>query len=142
MSAAANPDWTISRKTRVRAKSLRRNATDAERILWSALRAHRLRGSSFRRQVPIGSYIADFVCHTAKLVIEIDGGQHFSTEGERHDARRSTYFASKGFRVLRFSNLDIMTNRDGVIEAIASQIKSATAITPPPYPSPARGGGE
>ena len=117
-----HPDWKVSAHLRANARVLRRNSTDAERILWSELRDHRLNGSSFRRQVPIESYIADFVCHAAKLVIELDGGQHFSDEGERADARRSTLIEARGFKVLRFSNHDVMTNRVGVLETIASAI--------------------
>src|SRR5262245_17713034 len=78
-----HPDWKVSPQLRANARALRRNSTDAERILWSQLRANRLNGTSFRRQAPIETYVADFVCHAAKLVIEIDGGQHFSDEGER-----------------------------------------------------------
>jgi very-short-patch-repair endonuclease len=70
------PKWKVSPKLRSNARALRKNSTDAERILWSELRDHRLSGASFRRQVPIANYIADFVCHSAKLVIELDGGQH------------------------------------------------------------------
>ncbi|MFK4511778.1 very-short-patch-repair endonuclease [Bradyrhizobium daqingense] len=117
-----HPDWKISPKLRANARALRRDSTDAERILWSELRAARLNGASFRRQVPIDRYIADFICHAAKLVIELDGGQHFSDEGERADARRSAALEAKGFKVLRFSNLDVMTNRGGVLETIATTI--------------------
>ena len=115
-----HPDWKVSPQLRANARALRRNSTDAERILWSQLRANRLNGTSFRRQAPIETYVADFVCHAAKLVIEIDGGQHFSDEGERADARRSAVIEAKGFKVLRFSNHDVMTNRVGVLEAIAA----------------------
>src|SRR5262249_37113504 len=76
---AKSPSWHVSTKQRVRARSLRTNSTDAERIIWSALRAHRMNGASFRRQTPIGPYVVDFVCHAARLVIEIDGGQHFES---------------------------------------------------------------
>ncbi|WP_201723778.1 endonuclease domain-containing protein [Bradyrhizobium sacchari] len=117
-----HPDWKISGRLHANARALRRNSTDAERILWSELRAGRLNGASFRRQVPIENYIADFVCHAAKLVIELDGGQHFSDEGERADARRSGAIEAKGFKVLRFSNLDVMTNRGGVLEIIATTV--------------------
>ena len=78
-----HPDWNVSDKLRSNARALRKNSTDVERILWSELRGHRLNGASFRRQVPIESYVADFVCHAAKLVIELDGGQHYSDQGER-----------------------------------------------------------
>ena len=94
--------WHVSTKQRIRARSLRVNSTDTERIIWSALRGHRMNGATFRRQTPIGPYIVDFVCHAAKLVIEIDGGQHFESRQEQRDARRDAYLANKGFRVLRF----------------------------------------
>ncbi len=117
-----HPDWKVPAKLRANARALRRNSTDAERILWSELRGGRLNGASFRRQVPIENYVADFICHAAKLVIELDGGQHFSDEGERADARRSAVIEAKGFKVLRFSNLDVMINRAGVLETIATTI--------------------
>jgi len=93
-----------------------------ERILWSELRDHRLQGAAFRRQVPIENYVADFVCHAAKLVIELDGGQHYSDKGERADARRSAAIEARGFKVLRFSNLDVTSNRSGVLETIAAAV--------------------
>ncbi|WP_028347930.1 endonuclease domain-containing protein [Bradyrhizobium murdochi] len=117
-----HPNWKVSARLRTNARVLRKNSTDAERILWSELRGHRLNGASFRRQVPIKSYIADFVCHTAKLVIELDGGQHFSDPSELADARRSAVIEAQGFRVLRFSNLDVMKNRAGVLETIAAAV--------------------
>src|SRR5215467_12416770 len=125
------PRWHISRKRRVRARSLRANSTDAEQIIWSALRAHRMNGASFRGQAPIGPYVVDFVCHAARLVIELDGGQHFESRQERRDARRDAFLASKGFRVLRFNNHDVMTNRDGVLETIAMAIEAAPSLTLP-----------
>src|SRR6266516_1258102 len=93
------PRWHISTKQRVRARSLRANSTDAERIIWSALRAHRMNGASFRRQTPIGPYVMDFVCHAAKLVIELDGGQHYEASNMKRDARRDAFLVSKGYRV-------------------------------------------
>src|SRR5215510_5314834 len=120
---AKAPSWHVSTKQRVRARSLRANSTEAERIIWSALRAHRMHGASFRRQTPIGPYIVDFICHAAGLVIEIDGGQHFESAHERRDARRDAFLGTKGFRILRFSNHDVMTNRDGVFEAIAAALQ-------------------
>lgn len=141
--AAAKLTWSDPRKARSRARMLRRASTDAERVLWSALRAHRLQGAHFRRQAPIGPYIVDFICHSAKFIVEIDGGQHYSDEGERNDTRRSAYLASRGFRTVRFSNLDVMSNRAGVLETIAAQVSSArlSIPIPPPQPSPASGGG-
>jgi very-short-patch-repair endonuclease len=113
--------------------------TPAERIVWYALRAHRLNGAGFRRQVPIGPYIVDFVSHAAMLIIEIDGGQHFEDAHERRDAVRDGYLNSNGFRVLRFNNREVMTNRQGVLTVIAAALGEAT----PSLPSPASGrGGE
>jgi very-short-patch-repair endonuclease len=138
VSDAPNPpNWKLTEKGRARARELRRNLTDAERIVWYGVRAHRLSGISFRRQAPIGPYIVDFVSHAAKLVVEIDGGQHFEDEHEKRDARRDRFLESKGYRVLRFSNLDVMSNRNGVLERIA---EAAQAVAPSP-PSPASGGG-
>jgi very-short-patch-repair endonuclease len=128
---AQRPDWHVSTRQRIRARDLRRNSTDAERIIWSILRAHRLNGASFRRQVPIGPFIADFVCHAAGLVIEIDGGQHFEPEDLARDRRRDEFLKAKGYRVLRFSNLDAMTNRRGVGEVLAEAISAAPSPTLP-----------
>jgi very-short-patch-repair endonuclease len=125
------PSWRVSTKQRVRARSLRANSTDAERLIWAALRAHRMRGASFRRQTPIGPYIVDFVCHAASLVIELDGGQHFESKQEVRDARRDAFLASRGFRVLRFNNHDVMTNREGVLETIAAAIVRTPSLTLP-----------
>jgi len=129
MSGLRNtPRWHISTKQRFRARSLRANSTDAERIIWSALRAHRMNGASFRRQTPIGPYVVDFVCHAAKLVIELDGGQHFESKQEERDARRDAYLAAKKFCVLRFNNHDVMSNRQGVLETIAAALELAPSL--------------
>jgi very-short-patch-repair endonuclease len=125
------PRWHVSTKQRVRARSLRANSTDAERIIWSALRAHRLNGASFRRQTPIGPYVVDFICHAARLAIEIDGGQHFESKQEQRDASRDAYLTGKGYRVLRFNNYDVMINRQGVLETIAAAIGRAPSLTLP-----------
>src|SRR5205807_5251090 len=119
----SSPTWHLETNMRMHAKALRRDSTDAERIIWRALRAHRMNGASFRRQTPIGPYIVDFVCHAAKLVIEIDGGQHFESKEEQRDARRDAYLTGKGFRVLRFNNHDVMSSRQGVLETIAAAIE-------------------
>ncbi len=96
------------------------------------MRDHRLNGAGFRRQVPVDNYIADFICHAAKLVIELDGGQHFSDRGEQADAARSAVIEAKGFHVLRFGNHDVMTNRVGVLETIAAAIaERAPTLTLP-----------
>ena len=127
-----HPTWKVSNKLRSNARALRKNSTDAERIIWSELRDHRLAGASFRRQVPIQNYIADFVCHAAKLVIELDGGQHFSDRGEQADAARSRVIEAQGFKVLRFNNHDVMANRAGILETIATAIaERAPTLTLP-----------
>jgi very-short-patch-repair endonuclease len=110
--------------------------TDAERRLWSALRGHRLDGLSFRRQTPIGRVIVDFVCHERRLVIEVDGGQH--AENAR-DIERDRWLASKGYRVLRFWNNDVLRNRSGVLEMI---VTAAAEHTPLPNPPPQGGRGQ
>jgi very-short-patch-repair endonuclease len=129
--AAKEPTWHVSGKTRSRARSLRRNSTDAEQLVWNALRAHRLNGASFRRQTPIGPYVADFVCHAAGLVVELDGGQHFEPANMKRDTRRDAFLASKGYRVLRFNNHDVMTNKEGVLETIATALAAAPSPTLP-----------
>jgi very-short-patch-repair endonuclease len=130
MAKQERPTWKVPSKLRSNARALRKNSTDAERLLWSELRDHRLNGASFRRQVPIENYVADFVCHAALLVIELDGGQHSSNQAEQADARRSAVIGAKGFHVLRFSNHDVMTNRTGVLETIAAAV-AERAPTPP-----------
>jgi very-short-patch-repair endonuclease len=125
------PVWQVSTKQRTRARPLRQDLTDAERTIWNAIRAHRLHGVSFRRQTPIGPFIVDFVCHAAPIIIEIDGGQHYDAENMKRDTQRDAYLASKGYRVLRFSNHDVMTNRQGVLETIAAAVVHAPS---PPLP--------
>jgi very-short-patch-repair endonuclease len=101
-----------------RARALRTNATDAERRLWSVLRGGHIDGHKFRRQVPIGRYIADFVCADHKLIVEADGGHH-SVEA---DAARTQFLESQGYCVMRFWNPEILANTDGVVRAIAAQL--------------------
>jgi very-short-patch-repair endonuclease len=112
-------------------RSLRRDMTDAERIIWNAIRAHRMHGVSFRRQTPIGPFIVDFVCHSALVIIEIDGGQHYETENIKRDARCGAFLTSKGYRILRFNNHEVMINREGVLETIATAIMASPS---PPLP--------
>ena len=126
MADEKSPTWKVSSKLRSNARALRKNSTAAERWLWSELRDHRLNGMAFRRQAPIENYIADFLCHAAGLVIELDGGQHFSDEAEQADARRSAVIEAKGFQVLRFNKHDVMTNPRGVLETIAMALAART----------------
>jgi very-short-patch-repair endonuclease len=104
-----------------RARALRQTMTDAERRLWSALRDRRLEGYKFRRQYPIGPFILDFVCIEHRLVVEADGSQHADSE---KDARRTAWLESRGWRVIRFWNNDILTNIEGVAEALLLVLKN------------------
>ena len=106
-----------------RARSLRRNATDAEALLWSRLRNRQLYGAKFRRQVPLDRFIADFLCFDARLIVEVDGGQH-SIET---DAARTAFLEAAGFRVIRFWNHEVLGNLNGVLETIAAHL--------PPHPA-------
>ncbi len=114
------------------AKEMRSDATDAERVLWRNLRAHRLAASKFRRQQPIGPYIVDFVCLYAGLIIEVDGGQHLQSV---RDAERDASLRRQGFTVLRFWNNDVLQRTESVLEEILRHLPLS------PGPSPARGEG-
>jgi very-short-patch-repair endonuclease len=104
------------------ARNLRRSMTDAETALWQHLRDRRMQGFKFRRQFPLGSYIADFVCVEARLVIELDGGQH--VERMALDQLRTEWMSQRRFRVLRFWNDDVLLRRDIVLEAILDGLKA------------------
>ena len=107
------------------ARRLRRNPTDAEKLLWSHLRYRQVDGARFRRQAPIGRYVVDFVCFDARLVVELDGGQHMARLD--HGTERSDWLGSQGFSVLRFWNNDALQNTDAVLESIRKALKD-----PPP----------
>src|SRR5215469_996885 len=118
-----------------RDRSLRRDMTEAEQRLWQMLRSRQTEGYRFRRQVPIGGFIADFVCHAARPIVEIDGGQHDpSSEAE---ATRTRFLEAEGYRVLRFWNNEVLDNPEGVRGAIADALHHATSS--PTLPD--RGGG-
>lgn len=111
------------------ARRLRRDQTDAERTLWFRLRDRRLRGLKFRRQMPIDRHVVDFCCEDARLIIELDGGQH--AERSKADAARTAALEARGYLVLRFWNNDVLQNLDGVLESIVE------TLTPrPPHPNP------
>ena len=92
--------------------------TEAERLLWSKLRKKQIKGLRFYRQRIIGDFIVDFYCHTGRLVIEVDGGQHYNEDHIREDAARDDFLKNLGLKVLRFSNWDVLKNLDGVLEKI------------------------
>ncbi|MGX7743158.1 endonuclease domain-containing protein [Rhodopseudomonas parapalustris] len=129
MDDPKQPTWSVSPSLRRHARELRKKSTDAERLMWGELRDKRLNGFSFKRQVPIGPFIADFACHSVKLVVELEGGQHFSDDAERADAGRTAAIEARGFRVIRFSNHEVMTNRAGVLQSIAD-VLAERALTP------------
>lgn len=104
---------------RQRARNLRKNSTDAERHLWYYLRAGRL-GFKFKRQVPIGAYIVDFVCLEKRLVIELDGGQHI--DNKNYDTKRIDWLMTNGFKVLRFWNHDVFQQTPSVLEVVMSAL--------------------
>ncbi|MBC7084642.1 MAG: endonuclease domain-containing protein [Firmicutes bacterium] len=100
------------------ARQLRHGETDAERVLWSKLRARRLLGLKFRRQAPIGPYIADFACFERKVVVELDGGHHAEPAQAAHDERRTQWLIGQGFRVLRFWDNEVLREPEAVLERI------------------------
>jgi len=103
--------------------------TDAELRLWLRLRCEQVGGFRFRRQIPIGPYIVDFVCYRVRLIVEVDGGQHATIEAQ--DARRTGWLASQGFRVLRFWNTDVLNETDAVVGQIAEAIRNP--LPDPPH---------
>ena len=103
-------------------RRLRQEMTDAEKKLWSELRGRQLRGYQFYRQKPIGNFIVDFYCPKAKLVIELDGGQHYSEQEQAEDRQRDDFLQSAGLRVLRFSDRDVFENMSGLIEKIMENL--------------------
>jgi very-short-patch-repair endonuclease len=121
-----------------RARALRRDATEAEKKLWQHLRQPPFKAHHFRRQATIGPYFADFATHRARIVIEVDGGQH---SGSASDEVRSRYLEANGYRVLRFWNNDVLANLSGVLSAIDAAINADRPSTPDPSP-PQAGGGE
>lgn len=110
------------------ARELRNNSTDVERFLWQHLRDSKIEGVKFRRQQPIEEYIVDFVSFSPKLVIEVDGSQHF--EDEKYDAKRDDCLRSNGFVVLRFWNNEVIENIEGVLEVIRQHCLYGNSPTP------------
>ena len=114
------------------ARQLRREMTNAEQTLWKCLRGRRLR-FKFRRQVPYGRYILDFYCPETALVLELDGGQHYTNEGIEKDMARDKYLQKRGLKVLRFSDRDVLSNLNGVMQRIYEEFENLKNIekTPP-----------
>src|SRR3954447_22567012 len=121
------PHAAVSAQQRNRAKSFRRAMTRAETLLWRYLKAHHVDGLGFRRQVPMRGYVADFACHSARLIIELDGESHDFESRQRGDGRRDTWFRSEGYTVLRFANEDVLKNLAGVVASIRETSARVTA---------------
>jgi very-short-patch-repair endonuclease len=133
------PKYRVTQFKRGQAKALRQTSTSAEHRLWRLLRSRQLSDIKFRRQVPLGPWIADFVCFEQMLIVEADGGQHIDS---RRDQLRDADLKQRGFRIVRFWNNDITSNAEGVLEAILRELKQS----PSPRalrarPSPTRGEG-
>ena len=116
-----------------RARRLRNSATDAERCLWRHLRGQQLAGYKFRRQYPLGGYIVDFICIPARLVVELDGGQH--QDAAAYDAQRTRFIEDQGYRVLRFWNDDVLLRIESVVAEVFRHLEAwAEARATPPQP--------
>jgi very-short-patch-repair endonuclease len=117
-------DLKVRRLSRVR--SLRKESTDAERAVWKLLRGSQLGGHKFRRQHEFGGFILDFFCASKKLVVEVDGSQHFTEYGAARDVERTAFLEANGIRVLRFNNVEVLTHIDVVGEVILRELSCGT----------------
>jgi very-short-patch-repair endonuclease len=106
------------------ARALRKNPTDAERHLWRRIRRKQLNSFKFRRQYPIGTYIVDFICLKARLIIELGGGQHMIQAA--YDRKRDLWLENQGFRVIRFWNNEVLEHTDGVLQRIMNALNEAS----------------
>ena len=137
MPTSTSPPDPLSRqreRARVRASELRKTPTEAEALLWYHLRDRRFAEHKFRRQRPIGPYFADFACLEAKLIVELDGGQH--VEAVDYDETRTGFMVAQGFRVLRFWNNEVLAQTSAVLERILQ------ALQEDPHPNPLPQAGE
>jgi very-short-patch-repair endonuclease len=135
------PHSAVSQQRRNKAKQLRRMMTRAETLLWRYLKAGHLEGLSFRRQAPMGPYIVDFVCHAARLVVEIDGETHDFEERLRGDQARDAWLASRGYTVQRFTNDEVLKSLEGVLTVIRETADGGVRSAPPSLSLPRKGGG-
>ena len=115
-----------------RARHLRKNMTDSERVLWSRLRGKQVFGVQVYRQKPIGEYIVDFFIPKAKLVIEVDGSQHLASENVARDQRRDAYMNGVGFQVLRFNSVAVLIETDAVVDVIARAVQERSELCDAP----------
>jgi very-short-patch-repair endonuclease len=115
-----------------RARSLRKNMSDAERKLWHRLRGKQIDGARFRRQHPIGPYIVDFVCLERRLIVEVDGGQHTDGAHMARDARRDQWLQAEGYRVVRVPTTEVYDNIAAVLDALWASVRELASVRVPP----------
>jgi very-short-patch-repair endonuclease len=120
---------------------LRRNATSAERLLWSRLRRNAVEGFHFRRQAPLLGFVVDFVCFEAGLIVEVDGATHSTDNELARDSRREAILRAANFEILRVTNEDVFTNLEGVLETIRLKLLALRRPSPSPLAGEGRGGG-
>lgn len=137
---AANVKWKNSEEIIQRAKELRKNTTDVEKLLWSLLKGRQIKGNKFRRQHPIEHYVADFACVEQKLIIELDGGQHGHEENIKKDKERTAFIENKGFKILRFWNNEALENTHGMMQVIWDALPEVEGRSPHPNPPPQEAG--
>src|SRR6266436_3810420 len=135
------PHAVVSEQQRSRARRLRSTMTRAETLLWRYIKAHRIDGLLFRRQVPMQKYTADFVYHSHCLIVELDGESHDFESRIVRDAERDAWFVSQGYAVLRFTNEEVLTNLSGVVEVVRNTARSRLNQTPLSLSLPHKGGG-
>ena len=130
-------------KLKPKARILRSNMTDAEHFLWARVRRKQILGVQFYRQKPIGGFIVDFYAPRVNLIIELDGGQHFEPDQQQYDQRRSVFLEQQSLVVLRFTNLDVLKNLEGVMEIIFREVQGKSGcLENPPCPPFSKGGEE
>jgi adenine-specific DNA-methyltransferase len=126
------PIRLLPAETLARARALRRDQTDAERKVWRLLHSRRFAGAKSRRNHPIGNFFADFCCLKARLVVELDGGQHADEAQTAHDRRRTVYLTSQGFKVIRFWNEEIFKEPERVMEQTYQALAEQGSREPSP----------
>lgn len=115
-----------NKKLKNTARTLRKNMTDAERLLWSRIRRKQIDGYQFYRQKTVGNYIVDFYCPAAKLIVEIDGSQHYEGKGMKEDRIRDEYMNRLGFRVLRIPTTGVLENVDDAVDLICDTVTESS----------------
>jgi very-short-patch-repair endonuclease len=129
--------YLVRRQISPHAARLRRERTDVEDLIWQAIRNRQCAGFKFRFQATIGAFVADFLCVEARLIVELDGGQHSAAV----DAARTRFLEARGYRVVRFWNSDVVENRDGVLGAIRLALAARMVERRRPSPNPSRESG-